>query len=551
MNKLATRLRIGEKIGIGFGAVGLIFLGVIWYYHLNLDAVVKDYRELHAVYGERQSRAFAIESRLTGMLSAAERFLLTRDTGYADRARREATALMEQTSLLSDIDVASQRTAEQLETLSNDFSTRFDAIVDAWRVRGLDEDSGLQGAFRDAVHQLEDRAGQYNVDRPYLLLLQIRRREKDLGLRRDPQYQQQVHALLEEMTATVSNSELPPPVKESLEQELSTYRTELDTYAGIVLAGDEISGGKGPFRDAAHRVEALLEAQYVPDLENQILQLRRREKDYLLRGDDRYVAMVDDIATGIRGQITASSIADAEQAELSALLDGYQRDFHALVDQDRGIAKLTEEMYAAAAPITPLVEANLAAANELMQQMSAAIADSAAARGRASLIAAALATALGALFAILITTGIVRPVRRMAGLLDRLTRENPSERMPTDPAGRDEINAMAAALNTMADHKSRFSKWWRSSMQEAIALRDRNTATNPDEREDADYELRRAVLSKLSQINAVKARLLDQTERIDGVADRLDEGESKPDDRADLRNAAAGIRTLIGIVDED
>lgn len=551
MNKLGTGLRIGEKIGLSFGAVALILLGAIWYYHLNLVRVVDNYQELNTVYGKRQALAFTIESRLSDMLSAAERFLATRDTDYAAQARAEAAALAEQIALLADIDATSGRTAEQLSTLTTDFSVRFDAIVDAWRERGLDENAGLQGAFRDAAHELEDRAGHYNVDRPFLLLLQVRRREKDLGLRRDPSYQQQVHALLDEMARTVTDSNLSPPVKQALAAELSTYGSELDAYAGIVLSGEEIDGGKGPFRDSAHRIEDLLKAQYVPGLETQILQLRRREKDYLLRGDQRYVAMVERIASDIRDRIDAAGVAEAEQTQLLALLDGYQRDFRALVEQNLRIERLTAEMYDAAARITPLVKENLAEANALMQRMSARIADDAADRARASLIAAALALALGTLFAVLITGRIVRPVDEMAGMLDRLTRENPTERMPTDPKGRDEINAMAIALNTMADHKATFFHWWRTSMQEAIALRDRHQAKDDEERADAEHELHAAAVSRLAQINALKARLLAQTEHVSAVAERLESANGHREDGAALRNAAADIRTLIGVLDED
>jgi HAMP domain-containing protein len=554
VNKLATRLRIGEKIGLGFGAVGLIFLSVIWYYHLTLNKVVEDYQRLNAVYGERQSEAFAIESHLGAMLSASDRFLLTRNTDYATQARAQAAALAAQADELAGIDAASRLTAERLQGLTEDFKTRFDAIVEAWQVRGLDENAGLQGAFRDAAHELEERAGHYNVDRPYLLLLQIRRREKDLGLRRDPQYQETVHQLLDQMTASIAESDLPLAVKQDIGRELSIYRAELDTYAGIVLSGEQIAGGKGPFRDAAHRIESLLGAHYISDLETHILQLRRREKDYLLRGDERYIRMVDSISAGISDQIAASGIADAEKAELVTLLDGYQRDFHDLVEQDRRIATLTAQMYQAAARVTPLVEANLAEATQLMQAMSLEIAETSGARARASLLAAAAAAALGTLFAVFIIIGIVRPVRGMAGLLDRLTRENPTDRVPTDPRGRDEINAMAIAVNTLADHKATFSKWWRSSMQEAIALRDRHQAKDADELAEADHELQAAVISKLTQMNAIKAQLLAQAERINSVAERLIQGNGHGNDRreagTDLRDAAAEIRTLVDVVDQ-
>lgn len=550
MNKIATRLRIGEKIVLGFGATGLIFLGVIWYYHVSLRSVVENYQSLYGIYGARQSASFGIETHLISMLSAEDRFLLTRNLTLTDQVRHHASALEGQADRLADMDASSQRTARQIQSLTSDFVERFDAIVEAWKIRGLDENSGLQGAFRHAVHELESRARDYNVDRHYVLLLQIRRAEKDLGLRRDPQYQQLAHQLLDEMVAATAASKLPDSVSQALNSELSNYRAALDAYAQTVLAGGDTNGGKGPFRDTAHRIETIIEGQYVHNLESRIMQLRRREKDYLLRGDPIYVEMVDQIAADIRHQITESAVAQTEKAEFNALLRGYERDFHALVDQDHLIASLTEEMYQAAARITPLVETNLAEANRLMESMSAQIAADSAHRARLSLIISAAAAVLGALFAVLITARIVRPVAAMSGLLDRLTRENPTERIPTDPDGRDEINAMAIAVNTMADHKAKFFDWWRSSMRETIALRDLDTAQTSGEHDDAARELQAAAADKLRQLRAICGELRGHADVIGATAERIDR-ENDSDASKTLRDAAAGIRTLASIADQD
>lgn len=87
-----------------------------------------------------------------------------------------------------------------------------------------------------------------------------------------------------------------------------------------------------------------------------------------------------------------------------------------------------------------------------MSEMTAAIAQRASARAGVNLMIAFWATLLGVVFAVTITSGIVRQVCKVAGLLDRLTTETPRERIPTVPGARDEIDTMAASLNTLADH---------------------------------------------------------------------------------------------------
>jgi methyl-accepting chemotaxis protein len=543
MKKLASRLRIGEKIVLGFGAVGLIFLGVIWFYHVSLRNMADDYQHLSAVYGARQAHAFAIESRLTSMRSAADRFLLTRDPAFADKTLIEAARLRAEADGLAGFDEASARTAAAIGTLVENFAERFEAIVQAWRTRGLDEDSGLQGAFRDAAHELQERSAQFNVDRLYLLLLQVRRGEKDLGLRREAEYQKRVYQLLDEMQSELTASSLGDDTKQSLSDEIAAYRDRFTRYAVGVLAGEPTDGGKGPFRDRAHRIEDLLRMHYVPNLETAILQMRRREKDYLLRGDKTYTAMVDAIADDIAARISSSALAADQKAALIALIEVYRRDFHALVDQNDRISRLTDAMYEAADRITPLVEGNLADATTTMAQKSAEIAESSAKQARWSLLVAAIAPVLGFLLALVITALIVRPVRRMAGLLDQLTHEVPRERLHTDPAGRDEINAMAIALNTLADHRARFADWWRSSMQANVACRDMSSAERGDERIEAAQELHKATSAKLAQLEGERARMLEEASRLDAIAASQSHNASGRAKANELGRLAGNLRT--------
>lgn len=449
LKQLANRLRIGEKIVLGFGAVGLIFLGVIGYYHVNLRDSVSAYQDLARVYGARQVQACAIESQLLATRSMADRFLLTRDPALAETTLRHAETLSAEADALALTDPASATVAAEIGVLADDLANRFAAIVDAWRLRGLDEGSGLQGAFRDAVHELEER----------------------------------------------------------------------------------------------------VQRQEVPGLEAAVLQMRRREKDYLLRGDADYVAMVDAIGADIEARIQAASLPQEEQAALSALLATYLGDFDALVEQNARIDALTAAMSESAARITPLVEANLASARAAMQARSAELAENSAERARWSMIVAAIAPVLGLLLALLITALIVRPVRHMAELLDRLTRENPQERIATDPEGRDEVNAMGIAVNTLLDHKARFFDWWRRSMQATIACRDLGAADSDQERARAALELRQATEATLAQLATERERMIAEAERLDQLAAGTAGAQVGRSASAELRTIAGDLRTLAGMLE--
>ncbi len=463
---MLRKLRIGEKIGLSFGLVGLLFLAVIWQYHSTLERSLTDYGRLLEIHDARKDLLLEIQAGLLDARRAEKNFLLLRDEAFAAEVSERVDAVLALTDELGRIDEESAGVAREFATLIGTYRERFEAIAEAWRTKGLDHDSGLQGAFRDAVHELEDLAGEFKVSSLHLQLLQVRRREKDLGLRREEVYRDQVFALLAGFRRDVEDSGLAADVKASLIEELETYGRSFETYSRTVLAQQDIQGGKGPFRDAAHRIEAILEAHYIPDMERNILQLRRREKDYLLRHDKQYVEMALREWQRITEQVERADIAQEDKAGLKVLLADYRRNFLALVEQNDLIDRLSAEMREAIGQIAPIVESRVKAADLLEAEVTAQIESSSRANETTMLWIVLAASALGVLFAVAITRQITGPLRRMAGLLGRLAHEEPTERIATRPGSRDEVALMAESVNAIADHKAGLIRWWKSSMKQ-------------------------------------------------------------------------------------
>ncbi len=466
MGPMFSKMRIGEKIGLSFGLVGLLFLAVIWQYHSTLERSLGDYDRLLEIHDARKDLLLQIQAGLLDARRAEKNFLLQRAEAYAGEVNDRVDEVLILTAELGRIDAESAEVAQEFATLIETYRERFAAIAEAWRKKGLDHDSGLQGAFRDAVHELEDLAGEFKVSSLYLQLLQVRRREKDLGLRREEAYRDHVFTLLEGFRQDVEDSGLAPDVKASLIDELETYGRSFEAYSQAVLAQQDIQGGKGPFRDAAHRIEAIFEAHYIPDMERNILQLRRREKDYLLRHDKQYVEMALREWQRISDQVERAEIAQEDKDRLGVLLADYRRDFLALVEQNDLIDRLSAEMREAIGRIAPVIESRVEAADRLEAEVTAEIEASTRADERTMLWIVLAASALGVLFAMAITRQITGPLRRMAGLLGRLAYEEPTERIATRPGSRDEVALMAESVNAIADHKAGLIRWWKSSMKE-------------------------------------------------------------------------------------
>jgi HAMP domain-containing protein len=558
MAHLSNKLRIGEKIGLSFGLVALLLLAVIWQYHFTLSTALTRYQQLQQTYQAKQGRARDIERSLLEARRAEKDFLIHRDPAYVEEVERDVGRALDSAAGLGEIDPEAAQTAARIQSLIETYRKRFLAIAEAWRIRGLDHNSGLQGSFRDTVHTLEDLAGHFKVDRLYLQLLQIRRAEKDLGLRRDPLYRDKSRRLIAEFHTLVTASRLKTSVKAALQREIDTYLETFETYAKTALDQQDIKGGKGPFRETAHRIEDILRAHFVPDMEANILQLRRREKDYLLRLDKRYVDMALAEHQKILDQVQAAEIADDDKARLTELLADYRRDFLALVAQNDRIDELSEEMKKAADQVFPLVAATVREAEQRTAQATRLLNESARSDERIMLWAVLVASLLGIFFAVIITLRITRPVIRMAGLLDRLAYEDPAERMPSVPGGRDEINAMAESVNQIADHKARLVSWWKTSMQELEAARDLQLTRQGAGEKEAISDAEQAFVVAAAEKNALRASILtsmvDQAQHLVRLCPAP--GEPPPPESASerarqAREAAQSLLAALAVLRED
>lgn len=532
MHKLSSKLRIGEKIALSFGVVAFLFLLVIWRYHTTLENALTDYRVLQDIYEAKETHATNVALNLLMAKTEAKGFLVDRDPTRLQSVDDAIKALTDEAIKLGEVDESGHESAERIKALASVYQLSFHDVYNAWERRGLDHDSGLQGAFRETVHELEDLADHYEIDSLYIDLLQIRRGEKDLGLRRESVYRDSVLRLLDNFQATLVASELESSVKENLEAEIEIYRDAFQAYAIRVLNNEDIQGGKGPFRQAAHRIEAILTEHRIPDLDANILQMRRREKDYLLRLDQRYVEMTLSELQGIRTSVDASRVATSEKENLGVLLADYERDFLALVEQNRVIDQLHRQMESAADAVFALADETVADANQATLDATARI--NAEAQRNAQLMGwiVFLAVLLSIVLGLVITRLITKPLIDMAGFLDRLALEAPVDRIPTVENSRNEVAAMAESVNRMADHKARMLDWWKSSVEEMDTERDRWVALSNSNNDPASLEAataaaehREAIRHRASLLRLALEEMQREAETIAALSAELgDEG---------------------------
>ncbi|WP_340680639.1 hypothetical protein [Paraglaciecola sp.] len=149
---------------------------------------------------------------------------------------------------------------DELESSFANYHTKFLELVDLQTELGLDENSGYQGDFRQATHLLEEQFRRQNQVGLQLLLLQMRRSEKDFLLRKRMEYVERETKLYQQLLLAMrQSSNLNAHASQTL---LDEYQQGfLQLVAGHQRMGLEHTLGlQGQFRDQAHILENQLES---------------------------------------------------------------------------------------------------------------------------------------------------------------------------------------------------------------------------------------------------------------------------------------------------
>ena len=214
--------------------------------------------------------------------------------------------------------------------------------------------------------------------------------------------------------------------------------------------GFQDTGLEGEFRAAAHNIEErIYEREGFDKLVITMLQIRRREKDYLLRGDQEYIDNVHELVAELKRQIASSDqLERVEKREMTTLTTRYVVAFDALVENDIEIATSIEAFRDAAHTMEPLVE-KLANAGAELSKLRVASAQT----NSSQTLLYSSVTLIAALFvavflSVTLSSQITRPVQVLTGAAHELELGNYDVR--AEITSGDEVGTLATAFNGMA-----------------------------------------------------------------------------------------------------
>ncbi|PTW63295.1 methyl-accepting chemotaxis sensory transducer [Breoghania corrubedonensis] len=172
----------------------------------------------------------------TGTLQMRRRekdFLLRKDMKYAEAYQDEVSAVRKTIGDIAALPVAVSIEA-QLKALDagiERLNNQFGLVSESYTKLGLNEDEGLQGRLRAAVHAVEQAIDTANLDVLTVKMLMMRRHEKDFMLRGNDKYISRIDERRREFDALLKTAPLPDPVKTELTRQMDEYQSGFHEYA--------------------------------------------------------------------------------------------------------------------------------------------------------------------------------------------------------------------------------------------------------------------------------------------------------------------------------
>jgi len=541
---MIKNMKLSTKLVGSCGLVVALLIGVALTFNFALNSSTSSFEQLMVTEVSMASHAAEVKSLMLQCRRNEKDFLTRKATKYLDRMEGNITELKSHAEAIATLasHAGNPQIATEAQTIidrAGTYAANFNQLVKAWQVKGIDHNSGLQGQFREAAHQLAKQADEHQVEDLYIELLLLRRWEKDYVRTGADKYKTQFnhsidhyfqlleksacensekeaqsaalkkyHALFtdycnaQESTKSTASSSITaasalintaPVTNEIINAETYTKanaeakeeatedaaenaviaeataaaearaeaaeiaaaeaearaeaakmaemkakaetakikekiaaekKAEIEEIKSQTEAEEKIARLKAIYtevRAAAHGIETTLNSIYVPRATELVLNIRKNEKDYLLRGKEKYISKTHSSIDKLEAAVESSDISKGHTIKAKATTKAYRQAFDALVAEDAKIATLTATMRDTVHEIEPLTERihkEATATATLKKEESISHANSLA---RIARIIVGIAVISGFGLSILLANSIIKPLHAIFNGLNKFS----------------------------------------------------------------------------------------------------------------------------------
>ncbi len=439
-------MKLSSKLICGFGVSLILLSGAMAIYQDTIASFTQDFDTL--MKEELKLDEFANEVKLLLLQSRKNEsdFISYLDTAYAERLKSNIDQLIDRAMSIQKISQRAgypefSKNAGDIIEQAVIYLENFQEVAGACKTKGLTADCGLQGTFHKAVQELAEKMKQHQVDDLYQALMKLWINEKaflQTGFATD---QENLASAIKHYRTLIRKSLCNESVKDRLEKQLARYEAALEKYENDPMFYSIM-------QDAGQKMEKAILSVYVQRAEELVLDIRKNEKDYLLRGDEKYVQATHFSILKLLLRFKDSNVLPEYEQKATELLSTYKQAFDKLVVEDRKIDIYKNAMKESAEIIEQEVDGIHDEVKKIAMAQTSLTIKKAGVNSNLAVIIGIVAVLFGIVTAVLTTHSIVVSINKGVGFAEVVAEGDLTAEI--NIRQNDEIGKLADALRAMA-----------------------------------------------------------------------------------------------------
>ncbi len=380
--------------------------------------------------------------------------------------------------------------------------------------------------------------------------LQMRRSEKDFIIRRNEKYVGKYDKAETGVIASL-DAMAEMAVAEPIREEIARLHDGIAQHAAqfhkvvelnLQLGLDEKSGLQGTLRSAVHAVETKLKESQVEALTIKMLMMRRHEKDFMLRGAEKYIGRIDERRQEFDAILAQSALPYSFKEEVSALMDDYQKGFGAWADTYLLLQKEVPLLSKIFANMGDDFERTFAVAAEGLAASEASL-EASRSSTRLLFMAVGLAVlCVAAVLGLVVGRSVSRPLDKMTTAMAALADGDTTQEIPST-ANKDEIGDIARAVLVFKENAIERERLEEQAKEQRAEQEKRAKAI---EKMIGDFDA--AIGQALGSVAAASTQLDDTAKNMTDTATKTSHRSSTAANAAEL--ASSNVQTVAAASEE-
>ena len=451
-------LKLGPKLIGGFGSVLGLFICVMFLYHYSVRYTISNFSDLMDV--EQAISDHSSKIKMYMLMSRAEEnnFLKMLKLDHQKNLHTYMDEIQSEGKIAKNLAEESdnEKAAEQVETVlksAASYRKDFDQVVEAMKVKGLDDNSGLKGEFYANVKKFMEDISLLDVGDYAEEMLIMEKLQAEYMLTKSPAIKKEIDDCVERFLFLSKKNRLNPVaemvsnlVDETIPKFHNNFKQLMGKGKGTTIADPNYKA----MQENLTELGDVLAASNFKGAKTYALDIRFNEKSYLLSGDLSHVDAIKKIIEDIKEAFKYSKMDDDFKENARTNLDQYSKSLDTLVEVDKKIEVLKKRMLESVNRVVPVVEALSADAQKASREKLEGSEKIINQRVNLALMIGIGAVILGLTLAIIITRGITLPLIQTVKFARRMARGDLSQSLSIDR--KDEVGILSNALNEMVTH---------------------------------------------------------------------------------------------------